>query len=347
MQHKACYMSQSSYSTIAFYLCGTHFADQARNSSLPTTWFIYRWWSVFWEIFQAKSSRAGKPDATLYLEVSTMGSCLEAAPAEPRNQHSARMRALQQGPLAQPQGPMQVQPNMAQRPMIPGQPQPQPRPPGTPSGPPQLVANGAHPGQMPNGAVMQPNQPGGPVPFQVAGPQQGQMVNGIPPSLQAQVPSNVGPSGVPNAQQQPLRPQPGQQYASPLLAHQQPGAGPMRHQQQPPGPTTIIGGPRPGSGMMQHQHPGMQQQPPPYGMHPASRAGTPAGMRPSLQMSPPMAPQDPEAWRREWLAIKQQLAILTDGHFNKFRQASGINDKSGLESATDDQAVRPRNEFYR
>ena len=162
------------------------------------------------------------------------------------------------------------------------------------------------------------------------------MVNGIPTSvtpLSAQVPSNVGPSGANGMPQHPQQQRPGQ-YASPVMINNQQPPGPQRSQ-----PVQMMQ-PRAGTFSMNvspQQQPGAQPPPPPYAVRPASRAGTPLGMRPQ-QSSPQMQAQQVD-WKREWQGVKAQLCRVPEGHWKDIRAEAGLPDRVDLNVISDQMAV--------
>ncbi|EJD48113.1 hypothetical protein AURDEDRAFT_113017 [Auricularia subglabra TFB-10046 SS5] len=277
---------------------------------------LYEWWVVFWEIFQAKSSKAGKADAAAYVDHQNQ---LRSVAQQPRPLQNGQP---QQGPP--PAGAMVPQ----RQPMMPGIPQQQqpvqPRPPGMAHGQPHLMPNGAggphNPQQppMPNG-TMQPGQQGA----QFAVPVN-PMVNGMVPPNAAGRPG--APMGMPG--------QPGQ-YGSPMMATGQPG---QPGQQRPMVPMRPGMGMHPGAqhGMMPaHMQPQHQGQPP-YGMRPASRAGTPGGH--PHPGSPHIGGQPmPDNFAQEWEYMTSQLNQMAEGNFQHLRNQAGIGEKEDLNSLRDDQ----------
>lgn len=275
---------------------------------------LYEWWVVFWEIFQAKSSKTGKADAATYVDHQNQLRSAGQQQRPPQNgqpQHAAPPA----GPMAQQRPGMM--PAMAQQPG-------QPRPPGMAPVQPHLMPNGTggphNPQQppMPNGA-MQPGQQGA----QFAVPVN-PMVNGMAP------PNGAGRPGAPMG----MPGQPGQ-YGSPMMATGQPGQpGQQRPMVQMRPGMSMHPGAQQGMmpGQMQPQHPGQ----PPYGMRPASRAGTPAGH--PHPGSPRMAGQPmQDNFAQEWDMMCSQLNSLPEGHFQQLRAMAGIGEKEDLNALREDQ----------
>ncbi|KZV88222.1 hypothetical protein EXIGLDRAFT_183138 [Exidia glandulosa HHB12029] len=297
---------------------------------------LYEWWVVFWEIFQAKSSKAGKQDAQTYLEHQTRMRNQGVGVVQPQHPMQPGMPVPQGQPIATSMQRTIINPGMQPQ----GQ---QQRPPGMgmPGQPIQMMPNGAgphNPQQQPgmSNGTMQPGQPG----QYAASPG---MVNGVQSPMSGQPQARPGAGmgmGMGMAHMQTGQPM---QYTSPVMAN---AANPGGMPQQRPQPQMM---PRPGmaihpnaqqqqAGMMQQPHPSQMQQPP-YGARPASRAGTPGGgVHPQMTSSPRMISRQFEnTWQNEFIAMVGQLPRLSDPHFNQLRAMAGLSEKDDVHKLTDDQ----------
>ncbi|TFY65668.1 hypothetical protein EVG20_g5412, partial [Dentipellis fragilis] len=283
---------------------------------------LFEWWSVFWVLFQAKSSGQGTDDSLLY------------------TQYHIQRQTQQQH---------QHQPGVGPRPSTGNAPPPNRFPNGMPGPPGARPPNG-----MPNGVG-----PAGP-PQGPPGPQPGMPMGGVPPQ-QNGMPGHPGPPGAPrwtSSKLPPARPpgqRPPQQQRGPNGAppFQSPTMAPSPQQQQggmgrSPHMNTLGGR----GGMPPPHGPGSQGQPgsahqtstqsfQQVGGRPPSRQGTPQHAMnatnphpsPSLanRMPPGVGPRQPQDMRQVEAQVNNEWAQIPSEILGQAKLDAGLGEKEATQ----------------